>query len=355
VKRTFTFIGLAFVILAPPAHAQQDGEYQAKNEKVQATGNATDGTCEPTDFTLLIEILFGPGNKVETVQGEQRTVGKFDPETGKIMTSSGPESYILKPVGKKGLTGFNTYDECRWTINFKLNQPGLVFVETEAAPEAVASPTATQVQQAPAGAVGSSEQKKTGGGLPVWIPLGIAGGGVAAGTAYYFLTKVQPSSESVTTQEAGATTATASGSSGSAETGGPPAGTVVAPGEPKTVIDQPSDSSAPKEFFKRCLNCGYVGPWSEFIGASNFLGPTLPTCPICDTHDSADHGHPLSDAEDWERGAHDMEFIAQELGDALGTAAEVPETTPEQVAKILAEGAAAESKTPEAPGPPEPE
>lgn len=201
MKRTLALVGLAFLILAPPAHAQQDGEYQVKNNEVQATGNATDGTCEPSEFPLQIAILFGPGNKVETVQGtDQRTAGEFDRDTGKIKTASGPESYTLEPDGRKRLTGFNTYNDCRWTIDFKLNKPGLVFVKTEAAPDAASSPSAAPEAAAPPGA--TDDEKKdggsTGGGLSTLAIAGIAGGVAVGGLVAYNALKNEKQSYAAT-------------------------------------------------------------------------------------------------------------------------------------------------------------
>jgi hypothetical protein len=182
VKRAFVLVGLAFLIPVAPAHAQQDGEWQIKNDEVQATGNATGGTCDPTDFQYQVEMLFGPGNRVETVQGDQRTVGKFDPETGKITTSSGPESYTLEPDGKKRLTGAITYNDCRWKIDLDLNKPGLAFAGVEAVPDPAASPiTQEETAGAPLPAGAAADSKTDDKGLDPLIPIGVATIVVVAG------------------------------------------------------------------------------------------------------------------------------------------------------------------------------
>jgi hypothetical protein len=213
VRRLPILIGLAFLVLAPAAHAQRDGEFEIKNEKVEATGTATEGSCDPPEFPLQIDILFGPGNKVQTVQGtDQRTAGTWDPKTGKIETSGGPERYVLEPNGKKGLTGFNYYNDCRWALEFNLNKPGLVFVKPQAAPDAASSPSASPGAAAPTGATGDG--KKVGGsagGLSSLAIAGIVGGGAVAGLiAYTALRNTEKSdAPSLTTMEVGSTATTA--------------------------------------------------------------------------------------------------------------------------------------------------
>lgn len=174
MKRIATLVGLAFLLVAPPAHAQQDGQWQAKNEAVSFTGTGENGTCEPqTIDPFTFDLLFGPGTEVRTLQdGQVTAVGNFDRGTGTVKVSRGGVSKTLTPDGKGGWTGSYISDGCNWTLNGETNEAGLVFVETEAAPE-------------PAGEVATDAQQEGSGGMPLWIPFAV----VVTGGAVIFLNR----------------------------------------------------------------------------------------------------------------------------------------------------------------------